>query len=289
MAESLVLGVDATSAGTTAILVRDDVVVSRYNEGPLDVLLDPYAFDRLASMIKESGAGWAGLGLAGIQGANEASRLEAMLRAKTGVRVTVGDDAEIALLGAFEGAPGIVVVAHTGSNAFGRDGSGRAARVGGYGHLLGDEGSHYWIAARAINAAFLSRDGRGPSAPALEQAITSAYGLDLDGVMRHVHESARDLGAVARVARVVMNVDDPVMNAILVQAADDLITHVEALHHRLGPLPVAMHGGVFANREIRARFVAATGAVEPARPPEYGAVLLATKAAPSRDMGWRTT
>jgi glucosamine kinase len=226
-----ILGVEATNAGTTAVLVRDGEIVSRQSEGTLDVLLDPHAFERLTNMITESGAIAAGLGLAGIHGVTEATRVEAMLRAKTGIAVTVGDDAETALL---------------------------------------------------------SHDGRGPSAPALEDAITSAYGLDLDGVARHIHESSRDIGAVARIARLVMSLDHPVMQAILDQAITDLIGHAQALRRRLGPLPVAMHGSVFAHREVRARFVAATDAVDPARPPEYGAVLLATSAHAGRDMGWHS-
>ena len=66
MAGLPVLGVEATGVGTQAVLVQDGEVVSRFTEGPLNVLLDPSAFDRLAHLIKESGASAAGLGLAGL-------------------------------------------------------------------------------------------------------------------------------------------------------------------------------------------------------------------------------
>jgi N-acetylglucosamine kinase-like BadF-type ATPase len=284
----MVLGVEASGTGSRVVLMRGDEVVSTKHEGPLNVLLNADAFDRLASLIKESGCEAAGLGIAGIRGDGEVAQLEAQLRARTGVAVVVGDDTEVALLGAFNGGPGIVMIAATGSQAFGRNSLGRAARVGGYGNLLGDEGSHYWIASQAIRAALQSRDGRGPKTKALEDAVASSYGLDLDGVVRYVHSQSTDLRAVARVARPLMLVNDPVMVDILQRAADDLVKHVEATRKILGDLPVAMVGAVFLDQVIRKRFVEATGAIDPIRSSEFGAVLLATSgsSARQRDMGW---
>ncbi len=286
MSGSPVLGVEATGVGTQAVLVRDGEVLNRITDGPLDVLLDPHAFDRLVSLIKESGASAVGLGLAGLQRARDVQLLEAQLRAKTGVAVTVADDAEVAQLGAFNGGPGIVVIAHTGSNAFGRDAAGRAARAGGMGHIVGDEGSHYWIAARAIRLAIASRDGRGVKSAALEHAVTGAYGLSLDALMCQVTEASADSSLIARLARTVMSLQDPIMQGVLDEAAADLVAHVHALRSRLGELPVAMYGSVFQHPYVRQRFMAATGAVDAAATPIYGAVLLATAGFGARDMGW---
>lgn len=289
-----VLGVDAGGSGTRAVLVRDGEVVSRFCEGPLNLLLHADAFERLVVLIEESGAGAAGLGLAGLRGQAEAEQLQQRLAQATGVRVVVADDTEVALLGAFEGGPGIVVIAGTGSNAFGRDSSGRAARAGGHGFLVGDEGSAYSIASQALRAALHSHDGTGPKSAALETAVLDAYGLDFDGIVRYVHSAPGDRQLVARIAEVVMALDDPLMHEILDAAADALAMLAGALRAELGAdLPVAMHGGIFRNGAIRRRFVAATAAVEPARGPEFGAVLLAANAAEQeaggarqRDMGW---
>ncbi|MBX6372416.1 MAG: ATPase [Acidothermus sp.] len=288
MASVPILGVEATGVGTQAVLVRDGEVVSRITEGPLNVLLDPTAFDRLAKLIRESGAAVAGLGLAGLRSEREAQLLEMQLRAKTGVPTVVGDDTEVAQLGAFNGGPGIVVIAHTGSNSFGRDAAGRVARAGGFGHVIGDEGSHYWIAAQALRHAMRSLDGRGPKSAALEQAIVRTYGAGLETVMMRVTEKAADPGVVARAAKAVMALDnDPIVAGILDQAADDLIAHVRAISAKLGPLPVAMYGSVFDHSRIRQRFVAATGAVDVAAPPVFGAVVLASRPRGQRDMGFR--
>jgi len=291
------LGVDAGGTATRAVLVRDGDEVARFTDGPLNLILHADAFDRLVSLITKSGAAGAGLGLAGLRGSAEARALEARLRAATGIPVAVADDTEAALLGAFDGGPGIVVIAGTGSNAFGRDADGRAARVGGYGFLLGDEGSAYSIANKALRAALHSFDGTGPKSAALEAAVVTFYATDVDGIVRLVHGTPGDRQIVARLAETVMALDDPVMGEILDHAADSLAAMAAALRDRLGPgLPVAMHGGIFRDQHIRGRFVAATGAVEPAKSPEFGAVHLAAGALTERDaeqdgvrqrdMGW---
>jgi N-acetylglucosamine kinase-like BadF-type ATPase len=283
-----ILGVDAGGTGTRAVLMRDGALVARFDDGPLNLLLHDDAFERLVLLVKESGATAAGLGLAGLRGAAEGRALQDKLSAATGVDIAVADDTEVALLGAFDGGPGIVVIAGTGSNAFGRDASGRAARVGGHGFLLGDEGSAYSIANRALRAALRSHDGTGAKSVTLEDAVTTAYGLDFDAIVRLVHSNPGDRQLVARVARVVMQLDDPVVVQILDDASQALVTMASALRAKLGDdLPVAMHGGIFGNARIREAFVAGTGAVEPARTPEFGALhLLAAATGAYRDGGW---
>jgi N-acetylglucosamine kinase-like BadF-type ATPase len=286
MAGLPILGVDATSAGTQAILVQDGEVIHRTTETGMDVMLDPKAFDKLALLVKESGATVAGIGVAGLNSPREAALLEMRLRSETGVSVTVGDDTETAQLGAFNGGPGIVVIAHSGSNSFGRDATGRAARSGGHGHLVGDEGSLYWIASRAVRLALRSRDGRGRKSQVLEDAVKAAYGTDLPGVVTRVTAAAGDPSVVVRVAKALMDVDDPVARSVLDDASDDLVAHVTALRAALGNLPVAMYGSVFQNAYLRQRFVAATNAIDAMNTPVFGAVVLASNQVRDRDMGW---
>jgi len=289
MTASFVLGVEATGAGTHAVVVHGGEVVWRSDEAPLNVLLDASAFGRLVEIVKESGATVAGLGVAGLQSKREAALLEMRLRASTGIPSVVGDDAEIAQMGAFGGGPGIVVIEMGGSNCFGRDASGRSARAGGYGHVIGDEGSSFWIAAQALRRALRSSDGRAPKSPALERAVASAYGVDLTSVVRRITEHASDPGFISRFARTVMAVNDPAMHEILDEAVAHLVAHVTALRSRLGHLPVAMHGSVFEHAYFRQRFVAATDAVDSAADPVFGAVVLASRPTADRDMGFKNS
>src|ERR1700733_6565624 len=73
----------------------------------------------------------------------------------------VTDDAFNALSGATAGEPGLVVIAGTGSIAFGRNRAGRTARAGGWGYLFGDEGGGFWIARQALRAALRLEEGWG--------------------------------------------------------------------------------------------------------------------------------
>jgi glucosamine kinase len=279
-----VLGVDAGGSATRAVLVQDGEVLSRFDEPPLNVLLQTDAVERLATLIAASGAAVAGLGLAGLRGPDHAADMGARLAAATGVDVVVVDDTEAALTGAFGAGPGVIVIAGTGSNALGQSGDGSTARAGGHGFLVGDEGSAYWFASQAMRAALRSHDGSGPKSQALEFAVTAEYGLDVDGIVRLIYRDPADRQVLTRLARAVMALtDDPVMTGILNTGCDYLVALANVLRRQLrtarddDDLPVAMHGGVFSSPYVRGRFVSATGAQFAARAPEFGAADLAVR------------
>src|SRR5439155_26556427 len=137
-------------------------------------------------------------------------------------RTLVVNDALVALVAGAGAGAGVVIVAGTGSIAYGHDGSGHAARAGGWGYLLGDEGSGFWIGRRALAAVVRQADGRGP--------VTQLTGLILDrmGITRPgdlIHETYyRDLKrqAIAALAPLVQQAHaagDAVADHILQRAA----------------------------------------------------------------------
>lgn len=270
-----VVGVDAGGTGSRAVVVRGGDVVERRDLGPLNVLLHADAVDRLAALLTGVRASAAGLGLAGIRSAEHAGRVAAELAARTGAQVAVGDDADAALAGAFRGRPGVVVIAGTGSAAAGRHADGRTARVGGHGFLLGDEGGGYWIGREAVRAALRAADGTGPET-ALSAMVETAFRRLLDAE-REVHERPTDRQLLARLVPAVALAargGDAEAGRILAESAGHLVDLAEAVRFRLGPLPVAGVGGIFRCAPVREAFTAATGAVDPAEPPELGALRL---------------
>src|ERR1043166_1293116 len=93
------------------------------------------------------------VGIAGVDREDEARIVTAtMRRTPRHSRVLVVNDALIALVAGARDAAGIVVIAGTGSIAYGRNVAGEAARAGGWGHMIGDEGSGYWIGREALTA-----------------------------------------------------------------------------------------------------------------------------------------
>lgn len=270
------VGVDAGGTGSRAVVVREGHVIDRRELGPLNVLLHADAVDRLAALVREAGAAGAGLGLAGVRSDAQADRIAAAVAERTGARIVVGDDADAALAGAFRGAPGIVVIAGTGSNAAGRAADGRAARVGGHGYLLGDEGGGYWIGREAVRAALRGADGLGP-ATALTDVVAATFG-GLAEVETAVHEHPTDRTLLARLlpaVTVAAAEGDAEAARVLADAAGHLADLALTLRRTLDDdLPVALAGGVFRCVPVRDAVVAATGGVDPAEPPELGALRL---------------
>ena len=186
--------------------------------------------------------------------------------------------ATTAWLGAFLGRPGIAVIAGTGSVAVGGS-SGALERVGGHGYLVGDEGSGYWMGKMALRAALAAAEGSG-SPTRLGDALTEAAGASLDELVLRVQRSPRDRTVLTGLAPVVGRCagqpdQDPVAVSIVAEAAAALAGLAGALRRRLGELPVAGVGGVFAMWPLWTAFQHATGAVPPLAPPEVGAALLA--------------
>ncbi|BEP16329.1 hypothetical protein acdb102_46400 [Acidothermaceae bacterium B102] len=269
------IGVDAGGTGTRAVVVCDGVVVDRLSEGPLNVLLHPDALDRLTALILATGATEAGLGLAGVRSGAEAARIAAELGRTTGAAVAVGDDAEAALLGAFDGGPGIVVIAGTGSAAFGRSADGQACRVGGLGYLLGDEGGGYWIGNQAVRMGLRSADGIGAALPGLEALLCKHFVVNsVQEIEPLVYASPTDRGLLAALLPVLAGSDADGVRELFTRAAEALALLVTSVRDRLGPLPVAMVGGVWNVAAVRSRFVDLTGAVDPVNASEHGALLL---------------
>ena len=98
------------------------------------------------------------IGLAGSSSSAVRAWAEETLGAMVSGEVLVCGDEEIALDAAFHGGPGILVIAGTGSNVIGRCANGTCVTAGGWGPLLGDEGSGQWIGLEALRAGLRAQD-----------------------------------------------------------------------------------------------------------------------------------
>lgn len=209
--------------------------------------------------------------------------------------VRVCSDMETALVGAVGTGAGIVVIAGTGSAACGQDGRGRFLKCGGWGYILDDEGSAFWIARQAVRAALDEHDGRGRPT-ILTALLVSHLGLtaapDLEGYVYNLKEPNTELAALAPVVvDAVAETDDAVAKGILDEAGRRLALLAVTLIRRLdlrgtADLPVATVGGVLSEprgyvRLAMGRYLkeAAPNAklTWPKLPPEAGAALMALK------------
>jgi len=115
-----------------------------------------------AAKVRRSDLDAAEVGLAGARRRELRERMRETLL-PLGIRdIEVVTDADIALYGATDGAPGLVVIAGTGSICCGINARGKRLCAGGWGPIAGDEGAGAWIARRALRAVAYASDGRGP-------------------------------------------------------------------------------------------------------------------------------
>jgi len=209
-------------------------------------------------------------------------------------RYLCGNDMVCGWAGSLGGKDGINIVAGTGSIGYGER-QGRAARIGGWGEVFGDEGSAYWIAIQGLALFSRMSDGRAPRG-ALYDRVVEALSLntDLDLCRRIMGQDAMGRGEIAGLANLVSRAaadGDGGAQAILLSAARELAALATGLRTVLGfapgeRVPVSWSGGVLLNqplvRDSFAGILADSGGFEPAEPlysPGYGAALYARKRA----------
>ena len=256
-------GVDAGGTKTVAAVMRDGAISGRAEGSggalrPGRTLVASAAIaDVVRRALSDAGALRADALVVGAAGAGrdpEARELQQALRAESlADTVHVTSDSAIALEAAFEGGPGIVLSAGTGSIAYARDGDGALHRAGGYGWQMGDEGSGYAIARAALGAVSRAHDARGAGTKLTELLARATRSQDFDGLVRWTATAGPpEVAALAAVVAEAAADGDAVASAIIHYAAEELAQLVLSLRQRLGDdtLPVAVTGGLLANSSL---------------------------------------
>ena len=238
------------------------------------------------------------VGMAGMDRPDDEAVVRGILR-RLGCRgqVVAVNDAHIALVAGADEAPGLVIIAGTGSIAYGIGPAGTAARAGGWGEVYGDEGSAFWVGARALAAVVRAADRRGP-ATALSTLVLRHAGVDrIDGLVRHVHTRSDRRPFITAMAGLVARADadgDAVAGEILRAATDELALAARSVVEQLGlrgeRCHVVLSGGLFKMAPAMVSLLAArmtdlapkatTGLLTDE--PALGAVRLARRAAEGR-------
>ena len=205
-------------------------------------------------------------------------------------RTMVVNDVDAAHLGAFAGNAGILILSGTGSMAWARDAKGQSARSGGWGDVIGDEGSSYWIGRLALNLVSQSLDGRAPPSK-LAGIVFAHLGLDLSDAMNAlggwVTSVARPRSAIAGLSILVDRAareGDNGAIGLVERAADELTKHHRAVsgHCETGT-GWTYAGGTFSSAVLLEALEKRIGstAVSPQLPPVGGALLAA-----ARNLDW---
>jgi glucosamine kinase len=283
--ERLLLGLDIGGSRTRARLVKGATIVAELEgRGANPAALSPAIVERrLAELIGRLGPVRPFACCAGAAGAEvpaARARLEAVLAGLLpGTALEVLHDARLVLAAAGR-EEGVALIAGTGSVAYGRDAGGREARAGGWGWLLGDEGSGAWIVREAAREV-LRRADAGEPVGALGGALLAATGasdaVDLTGRLHRLREPRRWAGFAGAVFAAASA--DPAAAALVTRAGASLAGLVEVVRGRLGAGgTVVLAGGLLLNQPlleaaVRERLTGRVVRLE--EPPVAGAVLLA--------------
>jgi len=235
------------------------------------------------------------VGMAGVDRPQDAALVRGIL-SRIGQRAAslVVNDALIALEAGVPDGAGIVVIAGTGSIAYGRDAAGRAARAGGWGYVLGDEGSGYWLGRQALRAVVRASDGRGRPTSLTPRILDHFHVERAYDLVHQIYgqDGGLKLSTIAALAACVESAAadaDPVATDLIRLGAQELAAAARsvALRLSLDSTAIVLAGGIFravphmlAAVSSRLREILPLATVQPLTvEPALGAVRFALKLA----------
>jgi len=267
---TVVLGIDGGGTRTRAAILRvnggDEQVLARAESGSIKRLRvgEEAAEANLRVLLKDvfeqaglSGVAAASVGVASANISGVPEWITAVLTEFGAERVEVVGDEVIALDAAFQGGPGILQIAGTGSNTIGRTADGNQESAGGYSSRLGDEGSGYWIGLHGVRRALNAFDRDEPTL--ILERVGEIWGTaSLEDLVGFGDSTpGPDFAALAPIMNELAEAGDVVALGVLRQAAADLVEFVLLVRRKLrrrygiaGEVPVAWTGGVIEKMSI---------------------------------------
>ncbi|PKL81461.1 MAG: hypothetical protein CVV24_15130 [Ignavibacteriae bacterium HGW-Ignavibacteriae-3] len=197
----------------------------------------------------------------------------------------VSSDARIALEGAFSGEAGALLIAGTGSVIFGKDRDKKIHRAGGFGRLIGDEGSGNTLGRHGLNRVAKELDGRG-GRTVLTELLNSRFGIrDSSQLITEVYRNNFDMASFAPSVIEAAQNGDTIANKILEEESDELILHVKAIYDMIRDetLKLCLIGGTISTDNYYSKMfkekvklqAPKVKIVSAENPPEIGAAFMA--------------
>ena len=199
MMKKLYIGFDGGQSGSRAVVALGDGKILAFGSGPAcDHITAPQGYERnkaaihgaISDALSMAGASCEDIAAVGLGLTSAPRELNAqptfekiVLEIAQPEHIWIDHDAATNLAGATAGGPGVMVIAGSGSIAYGINEAGEEGRAGGLGYLMGDEGSAWWIGITALQAAAAAADGRGPATDILP-FVLDHYNLP---TIRHIH------------------------------------------------------------------------------------------------------
>lgn len=271
---SLLLGIDGGGTKTEALLATaDGTLVGRGFAGVGNYHKAGFAtasseIERAihaafsAAQRHGSAPGAIAMGMAGVDRAEDVRLFEQWAEERfPGVPVVVVNDAELVLPAGTPDGWGIGIICGTGATCVGRNQAEKLARADGWGHLLGDDGSGYWMGMSALRAILRAVDGRG-AATMLRERVLEAWQIDsTDAILTRVYigdAPPAQIAALAPLVLVCAEAGDEVATSIVKQAGESIALAIHAVSTRLamnGAIPLGLAGGLVTKSDLMRRSV----------------------------------
>ncbi len=200
-------------------------------------------------------------------------------------RFCIVNDSELVLAAGTPAGWGIALICGTGSICVGRSKDGHGARAGGWGYLMGDEGSGYFLGIQALRLATQTADGRADAQRLLEGVLGHWQLEHPEQLLSFVYQSQTTHADIAQLAERVLEIaeeGDLHAQHLLDGAARALAQHVDTVVRRLDiqEPPLALGGGLLASSErlrrgLHSHLRVPVGPVAVVEEPARGALLIA--------------
>jgi glucosamine kinase len=278
------LGIDGGGSKTACAVGDESSLIASSVAGPCNITRvgEVRARESLHQAIREACAktkiepqqvGGACVGIAGAGRKAVASAIRKIVAELLGGEIEVVGDTAIALQAAFGAGPGVIVIAGTGSIAYGRNAQGATARAGGWGFTVSDEGSAHWIGRTAVSEVLRTGDpetldSEKTAAGAAEslslfRELKAAWRLrSLDDFVRTANSNP-DFASLFPVIVAAADAGDALAQRVLAQAGAELSRLAGIVIRRISPgqdasslaVWLSMAGGVFRHSaRVRERF-----------------------------------
>ncbi|MEM1610134.1 MAG: BadF/BadG/BcrA/BcrD ATPase family protein [Sulfolobales archaeon] len=260
------IGVDAGATKTVAIAITTEwLYVGHGFSGPgnpasigvIDSCRNIYrAISSAIKYERELKPVFIGAGLAGWLGGAWDSNLSDCISSMLGIdrgSIEIIEDLEAAHYSAFLGGDGIIAILGTGSSFLGIS-RGRRIRVGGWGHLIGDEGGSWRIGIIGLRAVYRSLDGRLEPTSLVERALRRFGARDPQDLLKIIYSGGNIKSLIASFAIDIFQAareGDRVAIRILKEEAEEIAIAYRAIADKIGVLPLAIVGSTYhANKDI---------------------------------------
>lgn len=298
-----VIGVDGGGTKTLGAIAKEDGVVlaqtevgsTNHHSNPIETVrgnLDALISNLLHAVgAKPEDVQCICLGMAGVDRPEDKPLIKGIIAEFLPVANCIPvNDAIIALVGGALRPFGIICISGTGSIAFGVNREEQSARAGGWGHILGDEGSGYMVGLRGLRAVCRAHDGRTGST-ILREVILNHLSLErpeqLLGWTKQIQASKAEIGALSRLVFDAAEQGDEIAMQILREEAAELSEAVRAVAGKLFPndsdFQIVVGGGNLRKSKVYfplfeaavAKYLPGVKVIRPEREPVEGAVLYA--------------